>query len=78
MTREDFRERMIKRPFQPFTVIMADGQRIPVWNQEYVMMSPTRRTASVYQRDGRLDIIDLLLVTALEVEGPIEAGAQGS
>ncbi len=77
MTREEFRRFCTARPFRPFTAILADGQRIPVWDREFVMISPTGRTASGYQQNGALDIIDLLLVTNLQFQPPTEAAAQG-
>jgi hypothetical protein len=55
------------QPFQPFLVYLADGQNVPVRHREFLMPSPSGRTVIVYQPDDSFNIIDLLLVTDLEV-----------
>ena len=55
------------QPFRPFTVCLADGRKIPVRHKEFVALSPSGRTMIVYQPDDSHDIIDILLVTSLEV-----------
>ena len=57
------------QPFRPFTICLADGRRILVRHREFAAISPVGRTAVVYQPDGSFDVIDLLLVTALRVNG---------
>ena len=66
MTLEAFREALNTQPFQPFTIHIADGRSIPVVSREFIMRDPQGRTVMVYQPDGRLSTIDLLLVTELE------------
>jgi hypothetical protein len=66
MTLEAFREALNAQPFQPFTIHIADGRSIPVVSREFIMRDPQGRTVLVYQPDGRLSTIDLLLVTELE------------
>jgi len=46
---------------------LADGRRISVKHHEFVMSSPSGRTVVVYQPDDSLNIIDMLLVTDLEI-----------
>jgi hypothetical protein len=83
MTPDEFRRFCSARPFRPFTVCLADGQQVRVWHHDFVMISPTGRTASVYERGGALDVIDLLLVTDIKVSAPrkpkrrLGAGARG-
>ena len=55
------------QPFQPFVVQLADGRAIPVKHQEFMALSPTGRSAVVYAQDGGFEIIDVLLITGLEV-----------
>jgi hypothetical protein len=55
------------RPFVPFFLRLGDGQRLPVLHPEMLAYSPKHRTATVYLRNGSFEIVDLLLVTALEV-----------
>ena len=67
MTIERIRELLGLRPFQPFVMHLADGREIAVQHQEFVAMSPSGRTVVVYQPDDSMSIVDLLLVTDLEV-----------
>lgn len=70
MTIEELRKLYTAQPFQPFLIHMADGRNIQVRHREYIMASPSGRTAHVYQPDDSFDIIDIALVTALEVGSP--------
>jgi hypothetical protein len=49
-----------------FAIHLADGREIPVLSPEFILVVPSGRTIVVCQPDGRLNIIDLLLVTDLE------------
>ena len=66
MTLEAFREHLNAQPFQPFVIHIADGRSVPVVSREFIMRDPRGRTILVYQPDGRLSTIDLLLVTEME------------
>jgi hypothetical protein len=58
-------------PFQPFLMHLADGRQIPVVHHDFIIASPSGRTVIVYQPDDSFNIIDLFLVTDLEVKpGP--------
>ena len=70
MTIEKFRELLHVQPFQPFTIHLADGREVPVLHREFIMPTPSGRTVVVCQPDDTLNIIDLLLVTDLEVKPP--------
>jgi len=67
MISERIRQLWKAEPFQKFTMHLADGRQIPVLHREFLMISPSGRTANVYQPDDSLNIVDLLLVTDLEV-----------
>jgi hypothetical protein len=54
-------------PFRPFIIHLADGRRIPVKHREFMAISPSGRTIVVCQTDDTSNIIDLLLVTDLEI-----------
>jgi len=47
---------------------LADGREIRVEHQKFLMLSPSGRTVIVYQPDDSHNVIDLLLVTDLEVK----------
>jgi hypothetical protein len=67
MTIEQIRNLYDAQPFAPFVMHLADGRQIAVQHREFMAASPTGRTVVVYQPDGVANIIDLLLVTDLEV-----------
>jgi hypothetical protein len=68
MTIERFQQVLNTTPFQPFTIHLADGKSIPVVSREFVAASPSGRTVVVFSPDDRMNILDLLLITNLEVE----------
>jgi hypothetical protein len=69
MSIEKIREFYDAQPFRPFTIHLADGRAIPVRHRDFMMAAPSGRTIVVQQPDDSLNIIDLLLVTDLEVGG---------
>ena len=68
MTIDKIRQRYEARPFRPFTVHLADGREIVVEHPEFLAQAPSGRTVVVYQPIGAFNIVDLLLVTDLEVQ----------
>jgi hypothetical protein len=74
MTIEQLRAFYDAKPFRPFVIHLADGRAIPVDHREFIMAAPSGRTLSAYQPDDTLNVIDLLLVTELEV-GPRTNGS---
>jgi len=67
MTIKEIRNLYEARPFQPFKIHMADGRDIPVDHPEFLASAPSGRTIVVYGSDDSFNVIDLLLVTDLEV-----------
>ena len=67
MTIEQMRRLYSARPFEPFTIHLADGRALPVLSPELMSFSASGRTIVVYHKDA-FDIVDLLLVTSLEVQ----------
>ena len=67
LTIEQIRQVYNAAPFRPFIVHLADGREIPVKHREFTAISPSGRIIVVYQSDDTSNIIDLLLVTGLEV-----------
>ena len=69
MTIKEFHNLYAAQPFRPFTIHLADGRSVLVNHREFVMPSPSGRTVIAYQPDDSFDVIDLLLVTSLTVNG---------
>jgi hypothetical protein len=73
MTVQQLKDAYEAQPFRPFVIHLADGREIPVKSREFIITVPSGRTVFVAQSDDRVNIIDLLLVTDLELlpmEGP--------
>lgn len=68
MTIEQIRNLYNAQPFRPFVIHLADGRSVPVNHREFVMTVPSGRTIFVAQPDDTVNIIDLLLVTDLELK----------
>jgi hypothetical protein len=75
MTIEKLRAAYEAQPFRPFIIHLADGRQVPVISREFMLTVPSGRTVVVCQPDDTLNIIDLLLVTDLEIK-PAANGAR--
>jgi hypothetical protein len=75
MTIEQVRQLYNAQPFRPFIIHLADGRALPVNHREFIMTVPSGRTIFVAQPDDRVNIIDLLLVTDIELS-PTEHGSR--
>jgi len=67
MTIEQFRATLHQLPFRPFTIRMADGRSFDVIHRDFVAHSPTGRTVIVFAKDENYSVLDLLLMSELEV-----------
>ena len=63
----EVRKLLHAQPFRPFQIHVADGGRIPAKHEDLVALAPTGREMIVYLPDGDYQVLDLLLVTRLEV-----------
>jgi len=68
MTTIKLRELHNARPFHPIIIHLADGRSFTVKHPETMAISPGGRTAHIVHPDESFNIIDLLLVTDLEVK----------
>lgn len=67
MTTEQFKTTLHLQPFRPFTIRMADGRSFDVAHPDFVAQSPSGRTVIVFQPDESYNVLDLLLMTELQV-----------
>ncbi len=74
MTAEQLRAMREANPFRPFTIHLADGRTLAVPHRDFVSQSPGGRTIIVYRSDEAFSIVDLYLVTELEVQAPADSG----
>jgi hypothetical protein len=68
MTAKEFRTLRETAPFRPFIIHLTDGRSLLVPHQDFVSQSPSGRTIIVYRSDDSFSIVDLYLVTELEVQ----------
>jgi hypothetical protein len=53
-------------PFKPFTVHLADGHSVPVKHHDFIFLSPSGRTATVYfGQDDEGEVFDVLLAVSI-------------
>ena len=68
MTAEQLRAMRNSQPFRPFTIHLADGRSFPVSHRDFVSQSPGGRTIIVYGAEESFSVLDLFLVTELEIQ----------
>ena len=73
MTIDELREMHGARPFNPFTLHLADGRQIHVSHPEFLMQSKRGRTIHVATTNGSFQIIDLMLVVSIETKNGEQA-----
>ena len=67
MTTEQFRATLHQNPFRPFTIRMADGRAFEVAHRDFVALSKSGRTVIVFQDDENYSVLDLLLMSEIQV-----------
>jgi hypothetical protein len=67
MTIEQLRNVRQALPFRPFTIHLADGRSFTIEHPDFISQSPSGRTIIVYGDEDQFSILDLLLVTELEI-----------
>ena len=67
MTVEQLIQVQRAQPFHAYRIHLADGRHLDVSHPDFVARSPSGRTAIVYKADETFEIIDLLLVSSLEI-----------
>jgi hypothetical protein len=67
MTAEQLRTMREANPFRPFIIHLADGRTFHVPHRDFISQTPGGRTIIVYQGNEAFSIVDLFLVTELEV-----------
>jgi hypothetical protein len=63
---EGLKEALHKEPFQPFTIRMADGRRLPVPHPDFVAVVPRR--IIVVAEDGSWSVVEPRLVASLDYD----------
>lgn len=75
MTAEQLTNVLHAQPFSLFTIRMADGRSFFVKHRDFISRSKSGRTLIVHGDNESFTILDLPLVTELEVHSPEKPGA---
>ncbi len=68
MTIDRLRKTLRSQPFRPFKLHMGDGRSLSVPHQDFVWIPPEgSRTLIVSTGGDDIEIVDLMLVTSIEV-----------
>lgn len=67
MTLQQLRAAHQAQPFRPFTLQLADGDRVEIRHPEVMMITPGGRTIYVAISEEEVKIIDTFLITAIHV-----------
>lgn len=65
MTIQQFQLFSQTQPFEPFAIHLADGRHFVVLHPDSAMLTGKARIVQVVNEDGRIEVIDMLLVTSL-------------
>ncbi len=68
MTREEIKKRLDARPFVPCRVKIAGGGEFLVPTGDHAHLHPNGRILFIHQDPGGTEIIDVALVSSLNVE----------
>ena len=75
MTVEQLKSVQHAQPFRPFTIHTGDGRSFFVKHPDFLSRSPSGRTIIVHADDESFSILDMLLITELEVHSQGKPGA---
>jgi hypothetical protein len=75
MSADELRRLLNAVPFRPFTVYLPSEKTFSVPHSDFASLAPNGRTLIIWlQNSGAFDILDVPLITRLEVEA--EHGAE--
>ncbi len=69
MTAEQVRKAREKAPFKPFTIYLSDQRHFQIPHQDFVWIVPGGRTIGIADEAGAVEIVDLVHVTSLKLNG---------
>jgi hypothetical protein len=73
MTAEQLRKAREKAPFKPFTIYLSGKRRFQIPHQDIVWVVPGGRTIGISDQAGAAEIVDLVHVTSMKLNGGQEA-----
>jgi hypothetical protein len=59
----------LAQPFRPFIIYLGDGRSLLVKHPDFLARSPEGRTAIVFGERRGFAVVDVILITSIEVAG---------
>lgn len=69
-------EALRHQPFEPFSLSLADGRKLPVKHPDFVAVHPRR--IIVIPDDGCWSVVEPLLIASIDFSGPSDKGGNGA
>ena len=60
-------------PFQPFIVYVADQRSYTIPHPDFVAIGPNNRTLIVFHDDGGASLLDMLMITGIDLLPPADS-----
>jgi hypothetical protein len=73
MAVSSIREAIAAQPFRPFTVRVADLRSYLIPHPEFVSFGPQNRSLVIWHADGGASIVDMLMITGIDLPPPSTA-----
>ena len=67
MTLNQFRQALLRQPFRPFKLVLADGRSFTIEHPEFAAMNPNGREVTFYEEDGTQHFLEALLIAQVVV-----------
>lgn len=67
MRMEELKAIHLAQPFRPFVIHSGDGRKFHVKHPDFLARSPSGRTVIVFGKEDAFEVIDVMLVTSVEV-----------
>jgi hypothetical protein len=72
MTVEEIRGLLVRNPFEPFTIHLADGRLFEVINRDFLLLPRDRNTSIIFALpNGKFEWIYLKQITSISSTGAI-------
>jgi hypothetical protein len=70
MTADELRKYITAVPFLPFSVRTIDGRLLPVYNRDFILISPPQQHVYVFKSDGGFEVFDINLLPGVVFDPP--------
>ena len=74
MNVKQLRDTIQAQPFRPFSLILANGERLRVRHPDWIFLVPEGRTVMWIDQGERFKLLDAGLLLGVEVDDPLPAG----